>query len=52
MLTIISVPMWMRQVWASEGHNPRTGLPMTEAEQKQIEDIDGSIYEDGEKSIG
>ena len=28
-----------------EGKNPRTGLPMTAAEKKKIEENDDSIYE-------
>ena len=36
----------MRQLWAEEGKNPRTGLPMTQEEKQQIDDNDGSIYED------
>jgi hypothetical protein len=35
----------MRVLWAEEGRNPRTGLPMTEEDQKQIDENDSSIFD-------
>jgi hypothetical protein len=49
MVTITSVPNWMRAVWAEEARNPRTGPPMTSEEKKQIDENDGSIVEGGKK---
>jgi hypothetical protein len=44
-VAITAVPGWMRVLWAEEGRNPRTGLPMTEEDQKQIDENDGSIFD-------
>jgi hypothetical protein len=51
LVTITSVPNWMRAVWAEEARNPRTGPPMTSEEKKQIDENDGSIFEGGEKDF-
>ena len=46
-----SLPVnWMREMWAAEGKNPRTGLPLKPQEKQEIEDNKGSVYqEEGEE---
>ena len=37
-------------MWAREGKNPRTGLPLKPQEKQEIEDNKGSVYqEEGEE---